>query len=847
MNRRILIHSGLSFTLAVSVLFVQARGRTDLVPQPVNVVATEGAFTVTAATRLVVDGSAQCRTLAAYLKQYTDTWFGTSTEVITSYNGQSYGSYIKLSIDTLLYRPDRKHARMPAEGYVLHVSGNGVEVTGVDYGGLFNGIQTLLQLMPATIYAKRPGGNEMRLEGVDISDWPQFAYRGQMLDVARTFVEVPQVKRFIDNMAYHKLNRLHWHLADDEGWRIEIKSYPWLAQTGGYRGYDQPVKPSYGLWWERYGGYYTQDQIREVVAYAAERNIEIIPEIDLPGHSRAAAAVYPEILCDGKPDNSAGDYDKRNVWCASREENYVMIRCVLEEICALFPSEYIHIGGDEVEKDQWLDCLECRRKAHGKDVIPVLDYFLGRVTAILADMGRLPVMWDEATESGKASKTALISGWRSVKTTLDATAKGYRTIFMPGSYFYFDMKQSPWEPGHTWAGINDTHRICSLDFGALGFSPQQMECIVGVEGTFFSELLLSNGGEAYLDYQCYPRICALSEVAWTQPALRSSDGFHDRLYGKHVDRLSGMGIAFRVPPPEATYRSGEIAANTSYRYTGLYYTVDGRRLGKEEAYCCPISDSQLEKYRFFMEINGQRSVRVPAMLLWRNGAAPGETVRMTIPCPDREGLWYLRIASTEPDAQIASIRVEGRDTSYHIIRSAQKVNGAHMLRVYVTPKTRDANIVIDIRNENRLPAQLSYRIERSVYLEPKVTVSSTMGDTPRLPLSNAADYNFSSYGRTACTCRKGDHIVFLFDEPLDCASIDVQTGYLYLPRFHIPAGDVEISSDGVYFEKIGELKFGKAQVKPIAPILALRIVSSAEGNGDDFVAIQDLRIIPRRR
>ncbi|MDR2886369.1 MAG: beta-N-acetylhexosaminidase [Rikenellaceae bacterium] len=829
-----------------------AQAKADLIPLPVQVMRTSGEFLIGPRTEITIPKNRQYEAVMAdYLNKLLGTWFADTLPVRQEqpgFQGALRTDYIALTVDSLLQSPDGVKKRMPDEGYILRVTPHGVDITGVDNGGLFNGVQTFLQLMPTDIYRCKKNNVRPKISGVEIVDWPAYPYRGMMLDVARTFMPASTVKLFIDRLAYHKINKLHWHLTDDEGWRIEIKSYPELALRGGYRGPNLPVKPIYGAWDRNYGGYYTQDEIREIIAYAAERNIEIIPEIDLPGHSRAVARIHPEILCPGNPDISAASYDRRNVWCATREANYKILAKVFEEICALFPSEYINIGGDEVGRLQWLGCPTCRKLAAGTSTQPIQDHFTTRLTAILAANGKKPAVWDEAGASGKLSKTARIHGWQHVESCQAATAKGYTTIIMPGSYFYFDMKQSPWEAGLTWAGLVDTRRTYSIDLRAQGFTEQQMSHVVGFEGAFFSELLLSNGGEDYLFYQVYPRICALSEVAWTQQRLRNTDDFHNRLYGRHADRLTAMGIKFRVPPPDAFFAEGKIDVGYQQRHTGVRYTTNGTPPDrKSEHFSCPIADPNIQRYRFRSYFNDSQSADVP-VIIRHPGAIPAKgNITAEIPLPTSGGLWYLRIRSTETGATINSIKVIGTDSSASfIIRNPQKVNEQHQMRFYATQRNMGGTMQIAMRNDNRLPTVLSFQFERSQYIEPAVKVTSSMPQNPKFPFSKLVDYNFSTYARTSRTCRPGDHFTFTFDQGVECQSIEVQTGLSYMPRYHIPEGRVELSMDGAEFTISAQLEAGRAIIKPPkGTVKAVRIVSTADSNGEDAVAIQDLRIIPK--
>ena len=301
----------------------------QIIPTPRSDTPALGRFVLDDTT--VLSYADELAPLAGYLLQYLPLTSGR--------NVSPTRRCIALSLDDTL----------PAEGYRLTIREERIELAGGTGGGAFYAVQSLLQLLPAEVYAGRCP-LPVELDCRTIADAPAYAYRGMHLDVARTWMEGERLKRMIDLLAHHKINKLHLHLADDEGWRIEIHSHPELAAIGGFRGGDSPVAPVYGKWGEKYGGYYTQEQMRSLIEYAALRNVEIIPEIDLPGHSRCIGSLHPEIRCAYPTDTAAtAGTDYRSAWCVAREENYTLLEDILDEICALFPSEYIHIGGDEVE------------------------------------------------------------------------------------------------------------------------------------------------------------------------------------------------------------------------------------------------------------------------------------------------------------------------------------------------------------------------------------------------------------------------------------------------------------------------------------------------------------------
>ena len=575
--------------LLAMLLASQALHAETLIPQPAEQRYEHGKFVINSRTTLVY--SPELRDAAIYLLDYLPL-------KRLSPNASSSNS-LRLATDPSL----------APEEYRLTVNSDGIVVQGGGYGGVFNGIQTLLQLLPDGIYAKN---RRLPAEVVhcEISDKPRFDYRGLLLDVARTWIPAERLKRYIDLMAYHKINKLHLHLADDEGWRIEIKSHPELAQKGGFRGGDSPVHPRYAKFDEKWGGYYTRSQMRGIVAYAMARNIEIIPEIDMPGHSRALAAIHPEILCGYTPDTSATNgLDLRNVWCVARESNYELIDDIIRELSEIFPSKYIHIGGDEVDVSQWESCPDCRRLKREKGLqsgAQLENLFISRVSEILSRYGKRPAVWNEAVKGGLLRRSTRVYGWQSMKHCLEAADKGYPTIVMPGEYLYFDMKQSPSEAGHTWAAIFDAKKVLSLDLRKSGFDKRLMERVEGIEATFFSEIYIAHNPESndYLDYMLFPRLCAASEVAWCGERKRGWDEFYEALKGSHYGRMNSMGIAFRLSTPKVTYADGTLSASVD---DGSEIYVTDIRSGKSSRYIKPITTDEPENYIFASRYGKARS------------------------------------------------------------------------------------------------------------------------------------------------------------------------------------------------------------------------------------------------
>ena len=491
--------------------------------------------------------------------------------------------------------------QMKGEGYRLNVAPDKISIVAPDNAGAFYGVQTLLQLMPEGIYSEEKNVGKIKVPCVSIEDWPRFGYRGAGLDVSRTFFPLETVYDMLDWISYHKLNTFHWHITDDNGWRIEIKKYPLLTEKGAWRGPDEVLPPSYGSGNKRYGGFYTQEEIKEVVKYAAERNITIIPELDLPGHSKAVIACYPEVGCTNINKTMSVNGEVNNIWCVGNEKTYEMIDDIVAELVEIFPSQLIHLGGDEVNFDNWKNCPHCQafmRKMGMKHETELQNYFVRRMEKIVNKYGRTLVGWEEIIKGGDLEPSTVVFGWGSNKRAASAVLKGQPTVFLPAPYCYMDMKQSELERGHNWAAIvtlDSTYKLDPLKMN--NFTPEQEKLVLGVQANLWTELL--NRPERFLEYQFFPRLCALAEVAWTEAELKNYDCFYDRLTKTHYNRLHNMGIKFRLPYPEVVYENGKLVADAPYEGAVIRYTTDaGEPSANSEIYKGAIETAEPEKYRF---------------------------------------------------------------------------------------------------------------------------------------------------------------------------------------------------------------------------------------------------------
>ena len=442
-------------------------------------------------------------------------------------------------------------AAQPKEGYALTVGEQGVEIRAADPAGAFYAVQTLRQLLPPAVYGSAPVKGTWEIPAVTVADAPRYAWRGIMLDPARNFIPVPELKRQLDAMAAHKLNVLHWHLTDDQGWRIEIKKHPRLTAVGAARpGTPRPFARTQMDGEPQPPRFYTQDEVRDVVAYAAARHITVVPEIEMPGHAIAALRAYPELACSDKPDLTPRWGVNKEVFCAGNPKTYQVLQDVLDEVVGLFPSPYIHVGGDEAPKGRWNACPKCKAKRDElgcKDMHQLQTRFTEHFARYLAGKGRNLIGWDEIMEGG-LPKGAAIMSWRGVKAGVAAAKAGLKVVMTPKPFCYVDYRQQvpddPYEyiPNNT---PNPIWKTYELDPDA-GLPEAAKPCILGLQGNLWSEYIRS--GED-MDWKLWPRACAIAEVAWTPQAARDWESFRARIAGPGLERLRRMGLR-PAPVPE---------------------------------------------------------------------------------------------------------------------------------------------------------------------------------------------------------------------------------------------------------------------------------------------------------
>lgn len=566
------------------LVFISAnvQSQISLIPQPVETQQLSGSFVLTKGSSITYS-QPECSSVAAMLAQKLSTPTGFA---LIAKQGKA-GNGIHLSINET---PD---AKLGNEGYVLEVSAKNVKISANQSAGLYYGMQTLLQLFPKEIESNTIINKEWSAICVRISDYPRFSWRGIMLDVSRHFFKKEDIKRYIDNMARLKLNTFHWHLTDDEGWRVEIKSLPKLTSVGAWRvprigdfGELAPPKDDEAA---TDGGFYTQEDIKEIVRYAQERNVTIVPEIDVPGHSMAAIAAYPELSCTKDPNTKVNPGSKFAEWYGggkfkmfidntlnpSDEKVYEFLDKVFTELATLFPSPYIHVGGDECYKGFWENDPNCKalmQKMNMQHVEELQGYLMKRVEQILKTKGKKLLGWDEILEGGIAPEATVMS-WRSIKGGIEAAKMGHNVVMTPAQYCYIDYMQSDptLEPY-----VYSTLRLKTCYFYEPVPDGVDAKYILGGQGNLWSEGINTL---SHAEYMTYPRAWALAEVYWSPKNSKSWNSFVTRMEAQ-FDRADFAGINYArsaydpIVMPINKDNKLMVTLDTEIPGLDIFYTID---------------------------------------------------------------------------------------------------------------------------------------------------------------------------------------------------------------------------------------------------------------------------------
>lgn len=575
-------------------------GKAHIIPKPTSLVDTEGHFELTASSKVIVENEAQ--------KNIANQFFSHFKKVA------GWAPYIEIGGEgDIVFETD---INIETEGYHLKVLANNINITASSNTGFFYALQSLKQLLPTAFYENTIQNIRWGIPSVDIKDSPAFGWRGYMLDVSRHFFPKEQVKQVIDFMSELKLNRFHWHLADDQGWRLEIKSYPKLTEVGAWRVDYNITDETKSNWWGRpkqkpidkatYGGFYTQKNVKEIVAYAKERHIEIIPEIDMPGHAQATIAAYPEIGCvNAEPYVATGGVFKNNTYNPGKEETFQFAEKMLNEVMDLFPFNYVHIGGDECNKEQWkIDPYAQQRiKEEGlKGEHELQSYFIKRIEKIINKRNRIMVGWDEILEGGLAPNATVMS-WRGEKGGIVSAKAGHEVIMTPSNYCYIDLKQGhdDLEPN---LGYSRLLLSTSYNYKVIpeALTAKEGKLIKGIQANMWTESI-SDWGK--LTYMSFPRTYAIAESAWTKHENKNWDDFTSRLYTQ-FDRLDAQEVRYAVSAfsPWIDHSGDgnqiEIQMHTEVNGLDIHYTLDGSE---------PTPQSFKYKKPFIISINAELKAR----------------------------------------------------------------------------------------------------------------------------------------------------------------------------------------------------------------------------------------------
>lgn len=666
--------------LAVSTVRGSISPLPPVLPKPVSMTRGAGpGYVVTRRTVLIdQDGSTASKLLEGMFKR------GAGFELKKAHAAGRSGAIL------LLKAP--KGALREGE-YKLHAGKDGVRIWYGDKGGAVYAVQTLRQLLPTDIEGPKPSVVKWTIPAVEIRDYPRFSWRGMHLDVSRHFFPPSFIEKYLDYIAMMKMNVFHWHLVDDGGWRLEIKKYPKLTSVGAWRygittGWDQSklrFDPESGL--PKYGGYYTQEQVKEIVKYAADRNINIVPEIEMPGHTMPVFAAYPELMCQDQPASGQEGQPRSNVYCVGNEKTFQFIEGVLDEVMALFPSKWIHIGGDEVDKEHWHRCSLCqaKMKAEGmKNEEELQSYFVRHIDKYLASKGRRLIGWDEILEGGLA-KGATVMSWRGIDGGIAAARAGHDVVMSPTSHCYFDFAYSG----------QSTEHVYTFEPVPAALSATEARHVLGGQANVWCEWIPT---EARCEFMIWPRMAAMSEVLWSPTEGRDVHEFLARL-NSIFPRLDKMDTSYFLPAPRI--------GMTAYLFRGsaqvgvekeagvsrqLRYTTDGS---------IPSASSPI--YTKPIRVNRPTTVKFAYLTA---GGKPGEISQV-----DCMPAHIERATTTKKGWRLSYF--EGTWTSVPDFAKMQPVVSGYANRIGFDMKRRAENFAFDLNGYFRAAKDGVYRFSLS--------------------------------------------------------------------------------------------------------------------------------------
>jgi hexosaminidase len=589
-----------------------------ILPAPVNIQLTEGTFSLSAETKIVAnDKSEDMLSMTAYLAAELDKLVQLKTQVKDASTDSS--NVIFLVVDTTVQATVKAtSAGVQKDAYMLSVKPGKIIIRGQSSAALFYGVQTFLQL----VYPHAQAAT-ISIPAMEVQDYPQFSWRGMHFDVCRHFFSVEFIKKMIDAMAMHKLNTFHWHLTDDQGWRIEIKKYPKLTAVGGWRketviGHmsGHPLKYD----GKQYGGFYTQEQIKEVVAYAKSRYVTVVPEIEMPGHAVAALSAYPEYSCTGGPFHVFTEWgETEDIFCAGKEATFTFMEDVLDEVTTLFPGTYVHVGGDECPKKRWTACADCKKRMQTeqlKNGNELQSYFIKRIEKYLEGKGKKLIGWDEILDGG-LPESATVMSWRGEEGGITASKANHDVVMTPGKYCYFDRYQGDMQTEPvTIGGFLPLDSVYAYNPLPKGLNAGELKHILGAQANLWTEYIPD---ENQFEYMVFPRLCAMAEILWTPKEKQNYADFTQRM-DMHYLRLDQKNIHYRVNAPVGFAEVNKFLSDTTtvnmhndIPSAEIRYTLDGTE---------PEKTSTLYTQPFLLSIK-EGSKKVIAKSFLPNGKISG--------------------------------------------------------------------------------------------------------------------------------------------------------------------------------------------------------------------------------
>ena len=629
----------------------------SIVPLPSEVETSKGLFTFDGETAILYpSGNDAANDVADYFARMLGSASG------STFNTESFDQAVQKNNAVIFSIEPGVGGE---EGYHLSVTPDAITVTASTATGLFYGVQTLRELLPVRVESnvEFPGQITWAVPCVEIDDSPRFPWRGMHLDVSRHFFDKDEVKRLLDCMALLKMNVFHWHLVDGAGWRIQIDAYPRLTEVGAWRKDIRDEEWSFTKIRHAdptddkppYGGFYTKDDIREVVAYAAIRHITIVPEIEMPGHSNAALAAYPELLCPNAEKTNI-DYENSGVYCAGRAETFAFLETVLDEVIELFPSPYIHVGGDEVPKRYWNACPLCQKRIKDEklaDENELQSYFIKRMETFLDSRGKKLIGWDEILEGGIAPEATIMS-WRGMEGGTEAARQGHDVIMTPEDYCYFNHYQGdPQSEPLAWGGFTPLSEVYAYDPVPADLNRDEARHILGTQGCTWSEFIQT---PEMLEYMTLPRMAALAEVAWTEAPNRDFSGFKSRMTEMYR-RFGMMGMiyarsAFNIRFSsiiDSTDWNAVVNMTTDAADIDIRFTLDGSEPSPQSPrYEEPVVISQTSEVRAASFEGSLPAGKVSSMSYFRH-LANGR-------CPTLEHPYSRRFSGTGPCTLVNGLR-----------------------------------------------------------------------------------------------------------------------------------------------------------------------------------------------